>query len=78
MSVNQLERVLWRLRNRLRRHGLGEVDIPIDKLRVCIMLECGTDPRTVKKHIDALVALGWVELVDSERFSLTSEDLRVS
>lgn len=71
MTLERLERVLWRLRKNI--HSVDCFDAK--DLTIAIMRECGTDPRTVRVNIQALLALAWIEKVDEETFSLTGRDL---
>lgn len=71
MSVERLERVMWRLRKNI------DTERPLWKqLRRAIMYECGTDPRTYLNNKRALIALGWITSDGKHRFRLTNEDLR--
>ena len=74
MSVEKLERVLWRLRKR----NPG-VDKPSYlELRRAIMLECGTCEATYKSNKRALKFLGWIAAYNSKRCKLTNKDLNES
>ena len=53
MTVEKLERVMWRLRKR----NPGTDTIHNSELRRAVMLEIGTDPRTLKKNRKALIEL---------------------
>lgn len=58
MSVESLTRVLWLLR---KRHPDRDV-YSVEELQLCIMHECGTDPRTHKYNWDALIKLKWIKV----------------
>ena len=74
MSVEKLERVLWRLRKRCP----GTDTPPWIELKRCIMFECGTDPATYRNNRKALVTLGWVKSYSGKRCCLTNKDLTES
>lgn len=71
MSVEKLERVMWRLR---KRHP-NKVKLTIPQLRLAIMHECGTDPYTYKVNKAALVRLGWIKSLGRTRVALTGKDI---
>lgn len=71
MSVQKLERVLWRLRKRCP----GQDRPPWLELKRAIMYECGTDPTTYLKNKKALVDLGWIISYSGKRVELTGLDL---
>jgi hypothetical protein len=54
MSVEKLARVLWRLESQ-NKDPLRHKD-----LKRAIMLEIGTDPRTIKTNTQRLKELGWI------------------
>ena len=69
MSVEKLERVLWRVRKR----NPNKTQITNHELKRAIMYECGTDPKTYTNNRKALIVLGWlrsrgnyVELTDND------------
>jgi len=71
MSVERLERVLWRLR---KKHP--DSDYPLwSDLEVAIMYECGTDRQTYYRNKRALIKLGWIVTHNRKRFRLTNNDL---
>lgn len=72
MSVEKLERVLWRVRQR---NPGKKVRIPWGELHRAVMYECGTDPATYTNNRKALVRLGWI-VTRKGRFDLTDEDLK--
>ena len=61
---------MWRLRKQIKGR---EVATPLE-LKVSIMYEIGTDPRTYRIHRDALLNLTWLEQ-EGEDFRLTDRDL---
>ena len=71
MSVQKLERVLWRLRktkpesNKFTNHAL----------RQAIMFECGTDPQTYRNNRKALGMLGWISSQGTKYVILTNNDI---
>ena len=71
MTIQKLERVMWRLRKRINPH---EYCTPIE-LEVCIMYECGTDPRTIRHTKRALIKLEWLKIGINGDFTLTNRDL---
>ena len=71
MSIQKLERVLWRLRRKFP----NEKKVPWIEFKRAIMIECGTDPATYRKNRDALVALGWVKMNKKRKANLTEMDL---
>lgn len=72
MTVQQLERILWRLRSKMSK---GHNYVTNMELRRAIMLECGTDERTIKKHRKALINLGWAKTAGTQAIELTNADL---
>lgn len=74
MSVERLERVLWRLR---RTRPLKR-DPPVytnRELRIAIMKECGTSPMTIVNNRRALKELGWIDTKRRSSVELTDKDL---
>ena len=71
MSVEKLERVLWRLRKRCPDNNYPKWN----ELTRCIMYECGTDPLTVRNNRKALVTLGWIVTLKGRKVRLTGNDL---
>ena len=71
MTIHALQRILWRLRtkypNQTRYHNL--------ELRRCIMIECGTDQRTVWSNLKALKTLQFIKRDSTNHITLTDEDL---
>jgi hypothetical protein len=71
MSVEKLERVLWRLRS----SKPDQVTFTNKELRKAIMYECGTDPITYTKNRTALKHLGWIRARNNKYIRLTNADL---
>lgn len=69
MSIHKLKRVMRRLRYRYKTPTITKLE-----LEVVIMRECGTDPRTVKSNISAMVKLGYLEKV-KKKYKVTKKDL---
>lgn len=71
MTVEALERVMWRLR----KNSPGN-DKPYNReLRRAIMYECGTDIRTYNANRRALIDLGWIRKFNNKRVRLTNDDI---
>jgi hypothetical protein len=70
MTIERLERVLWRLRKR----NPGKSEIKLFELKRAIMYECGTDPKTYYKNKAALVTLGWIKS-RGKTIELTGRDI---
>ena len=71
MTINNLERVLWRLR---KKKPISDKFSNME-LRRAIMYECGTDPRTVWANRKALKDLGWIKARGSKYIKLTNADV---
>ena len=71
MTIEKLERVMWRLR---KWNPNSEV-ILNSELQRAIMYECGTDPHTVKKNRHALKILGWIRSKSTKSIYLTNKDI---
>ena len=71
MTVESLERVLWRVR---KMHP-KETSVPNKSLRMAIMKECGTDRRTIKANRLALMDLGWIKSKGKTYTILTGADM---
>jgi hypothetical protein len=71
MGISSLERVLWRLRES--KHN--SVIFTNKELRLAIMREVGTDPRTLKRSRDALKDLGWIKAAGTNHIRLTNDDI---
>ena len=67
MTIDQLKRVIWRLQEK----GLQE-RITRKQVRIAIMYECGTDPRTIDRNIQLLIELGWLKR--TSRYILCIQD----
>ena len=73
MTVENLQRVLWRLRKKLPN---TEHPMPSNaELRRAIMHECGTDPATYRNNRKALLLLHWIRIHNKKRIILTNKDL---
>ena len=70
MTVEKLKRVMWRIRAKYP----GQNRIGWRKLRMAIMVECGTWDRTYYANAQALVNLGWIKR-DKKMIVLTGNDL---
>ena len=71
MSIEKLERVMWRLRamtKSQRQPTRGE-------LRIAIMKEVGTSPTCITENIRALKALKWIVMRKGTSLRLTGLDL---
>ena len=74
MSIEKLERVMWRLRK-----GLDPAYNPTRaKLDICIMKECGTSPSTLKANKAALKKLGWIKFQKGASITITGADINES
>lgn len=71
MSIEKLQRVLWRLRKR----NKGITNIANYELRRAIMFECGTHPFTYRTTRKALLILKWIKSHKKHYFILTGNDL---
>lgn len=72
MSVEKLERVLWRVRQIPGKKAA----IHWNKLRLAVMKEIGTDKRTYDHNKENLLRLGWIKRHRKSFFILTDEDLQ--
>ena len=76
MTVEKLERVMWRLRKRHpAKDDVVTHTVTNDELARAIMYECGTDPATISKNRSALKKLGWISIYNKSRVRLTNADL---
>lgn len=57
MSIQKLKRVMWRLREM----NKGNRILHTSMLRKAIMLEIGTDEVTIKRNIQKLKELEWID-----------------
>ena len=71
MSIQALERVMWRLRKRNPNNDRPKWI----ELRRAIMYECGTDPTTYRSNRRALIQLGWIKTYTGKRLKLTDKDI---
>lgn len=71
MTIEKLERVMWRVRSRNPNKAL----VLNDELRRAIMYEIGTDPRTYALNRKNLVKLGWIESKGNKYVYLTGKDI---
>ena len=71
MSIQKLERVLYRLRQRNR----GSDEVSWKELQRAIMYEIGTDKRTYSWNRAALIKLGWIRSKNNKQLYLTNKDL---
>lgn len=71
MSIEKLERVMWRLRKKFP----DQVSVTILELQRAIMYECGTDPTTYRSNKRALVRLGWIKARGNKRIDITGADI---
>lgn len=70
MTIERLERVMWRLDKTKDKEKVLK-----SELDLIIMKECGTDPKTLKNNIKALIKLGWLKQKQRYVFSITGEHL---
>ena len=71
MSIEKLQRVMWRLRKR----NPNAEKIPNYELRRAIMYECGTHPKTHQTNRKALITLKWIKPYKKHYLVLTNNDL---
>ena len=71
MTIEKLERVMWRLR---KRHP-DRTTITNNELRRAIMYECGTSLSTLKDNRRALKDLGWIRAKSTRTIWLTNKDI---
>ena len=71
MSIQKLERVMWRVRKR----NPGNDTPTWTEFKRAIMYECGTSKATYKANISALKSLGWIKTRKGKRTKLTNTDL---
>ena len=71
MSIQKLERVMWRLRK-----NNPNNDTPrLTEVRKAIMYEIGTDERTYLKNVKALKQIGWLKRYTRHQLKITNKDL---
>jgi hypothetical protein len=71
MSVENLQRVLWRLRKLRESHVFT-----CNELKQAIMMECGTDRRTYYNNRRAMKELQWIRPRGSKRILVTDKDIQ--
>lgn len=76
MSIQKLERVMWRIRDKNKRVGAGDWVIHKRELMRAIMIECGTSEATYTRTKWALTQLGWIKKINMEYVALTGKDLQ--
>jgi len=74
MSVEKLERVMWRLRKR----NPNNRNPTWMELRRAIMYECGTDPVTYYNNRKALIVLQWIKSHSKSKLWITNKDIEDS
>ena len=70
MSIERLERVMWRMEKIKKNEKVLK-----SQLELAIMKECGTDDRTIKMNIKALLKLKWLVRHYRHVFTITGEHL---
>ena len=71
MTIEKLERVMWRMRSL----NQNTDKFSVAQLRRAIMYEVGTDVRTYKANKKALVDIGWIKSRGSRWIVATNKDL---
>ena len=71
MSVEKLERVLWRIR----KNHKDKLRIHKNELRKAIMLEIGTSAACYQQNRAALIKLEWIKTYKKNYIELTNNDL---
>ena len=71
MSIQKLERVMWRLRERNKNKEV----VTNTELYRAIIIEIGTDPRTYKANRAVLMKLQWIKVYNSKKVTITDKDL---
>lgn len=71
MTIEKLERVMWRVRKR----NPNTLTITNLELKRAIMYECGTSPITYKHNRKALKDLGWIKKYNTKKIRLTNKDI---
>ena len=71
MSIEKLQRVLWRLRKRNKEAN----KIANYELRRAIMYECGTHIQTYRENRRSLIILKWIVPYKKHYIKLTNIDL---
>ncbi len=77
MTIEKLERVMWRLRHNY--EDLANTKkIPNGVLHEAMMKEVGTDIRTYRANRKALIKMGWIKSVGKYAIKLTDKDITES
>jgi len=71
MTVEKLERVLWRVR----KNNAGRSIVTRKELETAVMKEIGTDKRTYQRTLKALKKLGWIVTNRGSKVLITDKDL---
>lgn len=71
MSIENLKRVMWRLRKRFP----GKSYILNNELRKIVEIDCGTDPKTWRVNRAVLIRQGWIKPFRKHRIYITNKDL---
>lgn len=71
MSIENLKRVMWRLRKRFPATKI----VKNNELRKCIEIDCGTDPSTWRHNRAVLIRQGWIKTYKHSKIVLTGKDL---
>lgn len=71
MTIDTLERVMWRLRSK----NKGKAVYTDEELHRAIMVECGTCDRTFASNKKSLKKLGWITIEKDGDVFLTDKDL---
>ena len=70
MTINSLERVMWRIRAKVKDRLL----ITPTELKRAILVECGTRPQAYYNNRQAMIALGWIK-TKKKKYIITNKDL---
>ena len=71
MTINKLERVLWRIRA----NNPEATSYTNKELERAIMKEIGTDKVTYRRNRKALITLQYIKTYGKQRIKLTNRDL---
>ena len=74
MTIEKLERVMWRLREQ----NKDKTYVHNSALQTAIMYEIGIDIRTYKSTRKALIKLGWIKTRGKTKVEITDKDLKQS
>ena len=69
MTIEKYRRVIWRLEEVLAKAPKGH-EITLKGLRRAIMLEIGTDDRTIAKNMEKMIELKYIKRTNMWRFRL--------